>query len=149
MAENKMKQVAELLGVELGVPFKIKSCSKKLLNYNPYTFRDNGLYDKNNECCCFTLVSLLSGDFEIEQPILTEKEKRYLENVLKPFKERIMYIQKNILFGYEYIKLGVSLPVSSHGNCVCELPCFDKGTMYKGMELYKSYTLEELGLFQD
>ena len=27
-----------------------------------------------------------------------------------------------------------------------DLPCFKKGTMYKGMEEYKEYTLEELGL---
>ena len=26
------------------------------------------------------------------------------------------------------------------------LPYFKKGTMYKGMELYKEYTLKELGL---
>ena len=34
----------------------------------------------------------------------------------------------------------------SDGDTVMAFPCFEKGTMYKGMEAYKEYTLEELGL---
>lgn len=32
------------------------------------------------------------------------------------------------------------------GDTVMAFPCFEKDTMYKGMEAYKEYTLEELGL---
>lgn len=36
MAENKMKEVAKLLGVEMGVPFKVKNGRGNILTYSPY-----------------------------------------------------------------------------------------------------------------
>ena len=143
MAENKMKEVAKLLGIELGVPFDIRVNSERLLGYNPYTFRDNGLYDKDNDCCDVILINLLSGIFEIEQLILDDIEKRYLDGVLRPFKDRVMWVKKVDADEEQFISICIK-----DGQRIY-FPYFNKGTMYKGMKLNKKYTLEELGLFKD
>ncbi len=142
MAENKMKQVAEMLGVEMYVPFYIKDSKGVLEIYNPYMLRDNFLYDRDDHACSTTLNYLLSGFYEIEQSILTKKEKTYLEGVLRPFKNKVEFIKKD---------------QNNYGECIhfnlkedyFVLPYFEKDTMYKGMEIDKHYTVEELGLFED
>lgn len=142
MAENKMKEVAKLLGVEIGVPFKIKDKNGVELTYSPFTFKDDGVYDKENELRAGILTWLLNGTYEIAQPILTQKEKTYLEGVLRPFKDSVLNIEKN---------------QNGYGQWICiefkednfGLPYFEKDTMYKGMELNKKHTIQELGLFED
>ena len=88
---------------------------------------------------------------EIEQPILDNVEKRYLEGVLKPFKDRVEFIEKceQCMSGKEYIIIAISSNIRYSNHEYVILPFFDKGTMYKGMELNEKYTPEELGLFQD
>lgn len=147
MAESKMKEVAKLLGVEWGVPFKVKNSKGEYLRYNPYVFEDNDLCDRDNDCADRVLWELLKGEYEIEKPILDDVEKRYLEGVLRPFKDRVIYIIKGqVNDEYLYISL-------ERFNCIGDegfsLPYFEPNYMYKGMELDKEYTLEELGLFQD
>lgn len=80
---------------------------------------------------------------EYEPEILTEKEKAYLSAVVKPFREKVESIKKfeNYYSAQEYIHIAMK-----KGTDYCSLPWFRKGTMYKGMEAYKAYTLEELGL---
>lgn len=75
---------------------------------------------------------------EYKSPILDDVEKAYLSAVIKPFRERIKYIRK-IVFQREFLKIHLEDETIS-------LPYFKKGTMYKGMEEGKCYTLEELGL---
>ena len=77
----------------------------------------------------------------IEEEILDEKEKEYLRAVIKPFRNRVKYIKKNTY--YEYEKEFIVICVNDES---VFLPYFKKNTMYKGMEEYKEYTLEELGL---
>ena len=74
--------------------------------------------------------------------ILDEKEKRYLEGVIRPFKDKVKYIEKigNSLEEYIWIEI--------KGDDI-KLPFFKANTMYKNMELEKRYTLEELGLFEE
>lgn len=142
MAENKMKEVAELLGVEMDKYFKIDGFRNSLFKITNNGFiSSDGWRDG-------VLDGLLTGRLEIEKPILDNIEKCYLENVLRPFKSRVMSISKSEDFDYEYIWIRVELPIHNHGNTTCKLPYFDKGTMYKGMELYKQYSLEELELFE-
>lgn len=149
MAENKMREVAKLLGVEMGVPFKIKNLLNEFMidEYGLYSLRTHIHKDS-------ILVGLLCGKHEIEQPILDEVEKRYLEGVLRPFKDRVEYIKKCEQCmpskGYkEYIIIAISSNIGYSNHEDVPMPFFDKGTMYKGMETTKKYTLEELGLFQD
>lgn len=76
---------------------------------------------------------------EYEPTILTEKEKAYLSTVIKPFRENVEIIEKASFEEDEQLQI-------SDGDTVMAFPCFEKGTMYKGMEAYKAYTVEELGL---
>lgn len=80
----------------------------------------------------------VENGYIVEKEILDEEEKEYLSAVIRPFKDRVDYIEKveNIL---EYIAIDLN-------NERLSFPFFDKGTMYKGMELNKKYTLKELGL---
>lgn len=75
---------------------------------------------------------------EYKPEILTDKEKAYLSAVFKPFRERIKCVRK-IVFQREFLKIHMEDETIS-------FPFFTKGTMYKGMEEGREYTLEELGL---
>ena len=82
--------------------------------------------------------------------ILTDKEKAYLSNLIKPFKKYVYCIEKikeqkqeRICISYaDYLERVKGQEVYRF----IFLPTFKAGTMYKGMELFKEYTLEELGL---
>ena len=80
--------------------------------------------------------------------ILDEKEKEYLSNLIEPFKKRVIRIEKiKTLYGNsEFINIVLYNSISYNKEESIQLPYFKKGTMYKGMELGKKYTLKELGL---
>lgn len=75
--------------------------------------------------------------------ILTEKEKSYLSAVIKPFRENVECIMKFKKYSGKKEYIHVFMECNDDH---CELPAFEKGTMYKGMEVDKAYTLKELGL---
>lgn len=86
---------------------------------------------------------------EYKEPVLDEEEKKYLSAVIKPFRDRVVYIRK--------VEAGdcnqfISIKVKRYdydeedSNEYIDLPYFKKDTMYKNMEVRKEYTLEELGL---
>lgn len=84
------------------------------------------------------------------KPILDEMEKKYLWNIVKPFKNRVIDIVKSHQFDYpeyEYIYIRVG-SITENKVELMTLPCFKKDSMYKEMELKRSYTLEELGLIE-
>lgn len=84
----------------------------------------------------------LEQEIEIEETILDAKEKEYLEFVLKPYCKDIKYIKKaNCSCSKEYIF--VILNTADY----LPFPNFEKGKMYKGMELGKQYTPKDLGLW--
>lgn len=136
---NYMKQVAQMLGVELGEEFKIKGRED--------TFRFNECrllcHLKGNEWyeCDEVLVDLLFGEEKIQKPILDKKEKEYLSYVIKPFRDKIKCLYKTKNEDSEYIEF----KFNDAYDFMC-FPNFEKGTMYKGMELVKKYTLEDLDL---
>lgn len=74
--------------------------------------------------------------------ILDDAERRYLSAVIRPFRNKVLYIRKGRLGGVngEYISIHF---IKCDFTC---LPNFKRGTMYKGMEPDRGYTLEELGL---
>lgn len=77
---------------------------------------------------------------EYKGEILDYAEKKYLSEVIGPFRKEVMTIAKlETPSGKEYI----SISLKDDG---MYLPSFKKGTMYKGVELEKRYTPEELGL---
>lgn len=75
--------------------------------------------------------------------ILDEEEKRYLEGVIRPFKDKVERIIKN---SEDRTRAFIEIRLKSEYIC---LPYFKANTMYKGMELDEIYTLEELGLFEE
>lgn len=90
-------------------------------------------------------------DLEIEiedEPLLTEKEKEYLRAVIKPFRDKVAFIskQETPTKTKEYICMFLNPKEGTSWEDLFALPYFEVETMYKGMELGKKYTLEELGL---
>lgn len=77
--------------------------------------------------------------FERKEEILDETEKRYLANVIRPFRNKVEGIRKE-LSNKEFISIELKDEASIN------FPYFKKGTMYKGMKKDKKYTLKELGL---
>lgn len=142
---NYMKQVAHMLGVELEKEFNVH-CDKQVCK-----FTEHGLlsYSKENQNWMRTyglLEKLLTGWTEIiKKPILDEVEKRYLSNVIKPFRDRVEAITKYDNGKSEYIVIRCSNLLNGITEYMY-FPVFEKGAMYKGMEIDKRYTLEELGL---
>ena len=97
----------------------------------------------------------LEQEIEIEKPdILDEVEKQYLVDVIKPFKNIVVSISKQVVnFSYKenkifyYIRISVKDITGAFDEEFMNFPYF-KTEMYKGMENFKEYTLKELGLFQ-
>lgn len=85
-------------------------------------------------------------DQEHVEPILDDAERRYLSAVIRPFRNKVNFICKSGIIGepeWSYQYVFISFRDCSHD---IDFPFFKTGTMYKGMELGKKYTLEELGL---
>ena len=80
--------------------------------------------------------------------ILTKEEKEYLEAVIRPFRERVNFITKSQFNCWYYIKISINHIEENNIKDGFALPNFEKDKYYKGMELDKEYTLEELGLFK-
>lgn len=77
---------------------------------------------------------------EYKPEILDKVEKKYLSEVIRPFRKEVIAIKKlEVPSGREYILI-ILKDDGMH------FPCFKKDTMYKGMKLEKRYTPEELGL---
>lgn len=77
-----------------------------------------------------------------EESILDKEEKEYLSAVIRPFRNRVDHIVK---FSSANKKEYITIYLTSEDDSL-PLPFFEKNTMYKGMELRKKYTLEELEL---
>lgn len=83
---------------------------------------------------------------EYKDQILDDVEKEYLSAVIKPFRKIIVTVSKHRLNNdLEYIAIRVKSLKEDEEENMC-FPAFKIGTMYKGMELDKKYSLEELGL---
>ena len=144
---NYMKQVAQMLGVELEEEFKV-GCS--YCPYVTYKITKDGMFYWSGEKYGWQstdsgLTEVLSGKTEIiKKTILDAVEKEYLSAVIKPFRDRTISIIKYDYYTYEYI----AIKVRNINEYVVTMPfpAFKKGTMYKGIETGKAYSLEELEL---
>ena len=141
MAENKMNEVAKLLGLELEEEFRI--------NVSPLEFKltKSGLLYWSNASQMWersrAIEELLIGQYEIikiPKPILDEKEKEYLSSVIKPFRDKVISISKKSANYGEFIDILIDEAEDIY------LPYFKPGKMYQGIGVNREYTLEELGL---
>ena len=147
MAENKMAEVAKLLGIELEEEFKIDGfrCKYKLTNDGLmyWSYLDSKWLISN------FYKELLTGEVQIikiPKSILDDIEKKYLSSIIKPFRNKVEWIKKISNFEYrnfEYIKIRYQ---DNDHSMVLNFPDFKVGTMYRGMKIDKAYTLKELGL---
>ena len=149
---NYMEKIAQMLGLEFNENFHIKLDSNIILE-SDYRFTEKGLmrYHKFIEQWDFaiydTFLHLLDGKYEvvkIPESILTEQEKLSLSTVIKPYRKKVKYICKLTYHDYDKEYLYISL----NDGATTHLPDFDTNAMYKGMELGRYYSLEELGLWK-
>lgn len=107
---------------------------------------EKGMDMKLKTSVCQDLIIWLNEDHQF----LDETEKRYLGNIIRPLRTKYTTIEKNEHvdeYGrYEYITIH-NLVDHANGAVSLRLPMFKAGIMYKGMEKYKVYHLEELGLW--
>lgn len=79
--------------------------------------------------------------YEVKE-VLDEIEKKWLGNFVRPFRSKIYDIVK-----YRFHdNSGEWLQIRMKDSPDIDLPYFKLNKMYKGMEINKDYTLEELGL---
>ena len=76
----------------------------------------------------------------IKSQVLDDAEKRYLRDVIRPFRDKVLRVKKCPITNSkkEYLVIDTG-PLMF-------FPAFEANTMYKGMDLCKEYTLKELGL---
>lgn len=119
----------------------------KLINENGDTsnylskYENDLKYKKNN---AFDIVKVerpvkYETVFERKEEILDETEKRYLANVIRPFRDKVESIVKCGNERREYIHIELK-------EDIVNFPYFETNTMYQRMKAGKDYTLEELGL---
>jgi hypothetical protein len=106
-----------------------------------YSNRDNRAYYYTKEMIAeVKRPTKYETIYKRKEPILDEKEKKYLSAVIKPFRNGVQYIVKEKFHLIEFIAI-----YFKNDNAIF-LPDFETNTMYKNMEANKRYTLEELGL---
>lgn len=143
--EDKMKEVAKLLGVELGEEFRVNESN------NIYKLSDSGLiyYDDNQYKWRHSdrLEQLLLGYYKISKMILNCAEREYLSSVIKPFRYMVVSIKKKADNPGNYYRIAIKKVSEAYiGDETIYLPYFKGGTKYNGMEIDKEYTLKELVL---
>lgn len=152
--ENKMKEVAKLLGVELGEVFYLADCKMGYERIRcKYKITNLGLerkylFEGAKWSSSTLLLDILTGRYEVIKTaisILDAAEKRYLTNIIKPFKDQVIAIAKRSANYGEFIDIMINEgDIGDCGNIY--LPYFKPGKMYKGMKVNREYTLEQLGL---
>lgn len=76
----------------------------------------------------------------VHPQILDDAERRYLKGVIRPFRKSVISIEKSTFY-----EEGEAICIDTEKGYTV-LPQFEEGTMYKGMEVGREYTPEELGL---
>lgn len=137
------KELLDWVVMEIGCREKCLEDARK--NYN-LKFLDPTPKLEKGIIALREIFKILSKEPE-EEPVLDDAERRYLKNVIIPFKDKVRFIKKRCIDdGIYYIvielfNLGMWDSIF--------LPYFKDETMYKNMELNKEYTLEDLEIKYD
>lgn len=107
--------------------------------------------DLTNNGCCGSELDIVKVErqfktgvvYERKKEILDEAEKRYLRDVIRPFRNEVKYIK--LEKSWSKVDCCYVLIETKSNDTSC-LPYFKIGTMYKGMKLNKEYSVKELGL---
>ena len=111
--------------------------TKKCYQVKSINIRKNGTYYIINS----DTTTIIRQEKHIKKylQILDKAEKRYLNDVIRPFRNKVTSIRKTCYLNKEYLQIYLD-------DDYFILPYFEKGTMYKNMETDKRYTLEDLHL---
>lgn len=142
---NLIPEIAKMLNIEIGEEFKLLDATNH--DYGVFRLGENHIEQKSKDgkwslSCEFILGAIVRGRLKVvksSEVILTDKEREYLAAVIAPYRDDVVCIMKSNAF--EYLRVYIHLKHDTFG-----LPWFNKDEKYKGMELNKGYTLEELGL---
>lgn len=127
--EHYLPRLARIVKEHYGTPRQIF--------YSIQKYMDPGI-QRNHEDYTSDILEWMAQEYKEE--ILDYAEKKYLSDVIRPFRKEVTTIKKvEAPAGREYS----SIFLKDDGMC---LPCFKKDTRYKGMKLEKTYKPEELGL---
>lgn len=86
---------------------------------------------------------------EHKEHVLTYEEMQYLENIVRPFKDRVKSITKRLYSNDDaYIQLNVK-SMHDRNYELINLPLFVRNKMYRRMVAEKEYTLKDLGMFEN
>lgn len=135
-----------------------------LFVYNAIPFKKEMFGIWGNGSCGYACINSLFGrelfksiKWEDDDPtrisdiydpqILDDVEREYLKTILKPFHEKVDYVAKNSrnIFGNNYRREYLYIQFHDQDGKF-EFPDFNSGEMYSGMELRRSYKLDELGI---
>ena len=146
MLNNKMEEVANLLGLELEEEFKIEGLFGNFkLSKEGLKQWSKGTYDWLPSSLLEELITGHAQIIKLSKPILNEAERKYLSAIIKPFRDKVVSIAK---YRYSddnsYIQITVE-QIAFDGEFI-DLPRFKSDAMYKDMRAGKQYTLEELDL---
>lgn len=149
---NLIPEVARLLNIELGEEFKIFDAAG--FDYGVFRLGENYIEQKlRNDKWLLSyehmIGAIVCGRLKVvklPQIPLDEVEKDYLLNIIRPWKDKVISITKylgTMTPNDEFIQI-----CYLHNGCTyyMSLPQFKKGSMYKGMELEREYSLEDLEL---
>ena len=104
---------------------------------------DKGELSDNKDNPIKEIIKVERPKYEVieDKEILDKEEKKYLWNIIRPFKDKVEGVKKcGSMSEREYISIKLKNEVP-----VC-LPYFSKDSMYKNMKAGRHYSLEELGL---
>ena len=121
---------------------------KKITPVDDYTIVSNDFVPifKSIESGYKSCIEPVSLESIVHPQILDDAERRYLKGVIRPFRKSVRYIEKKFVDdGCEYACCYLLIQFADARERM-EFPTFFEKDMYKGMETYKKYTLEELGL---
>ena len=125
----------------IGENERIETLKGNLVNFLSY-YQDNLLYNDSTGSDGLDIVFVYRlFQARKKDEILTEKEKNYICNLIKPFSNKVKGIVKK---GYYDEEEYITIIINDDMNI--SFPNFNKGKYYKGMELDERYSLEELGL---
>lgn len=133
--------------------------AKRKDSKNIHYMEDNVLYtylkDKKKTVEASLLVSnandFYGDNWEKYEPVLDDTEKKYIESIIAPFKDKVLYIAKRYAGECKdlvNIVIRVESDYAAPAFEEIELPVFElsKYGMYKNMKIGKTYRLKELDL---
>lgn len=145
---NLIPEVAKLLNIELGEEFKIFDAAG--FDYGVFRLGENYIEQKlRNDKWLLSYEHMIGAIVcgrlrvvKLPKQLLDEKEKEYLAYIIKPFKDKVEYLYKESTLNNNKEWLSIKMKDNEY----VHFPSFKKDSMYKGMELERNYSLEELGL---